>query len=163
MARMQLFIEAIRSRIDTYHKWADEIIVLCRNAAKEDPAAAGELESLVKTLSQMKKHYNKRLPAMKYPEDAHALQVKLLADIDNPKYDDEELEDLAKAFGRATRTIGGAQDNHSAECRYIARRACQQALMSYAVSSSPVAKKVFSHTIKSGREVLNNFFHHEGK
>ncbi len=163
MARMQLFIEAIRSRIDTFHQWADEIIVLCQKAAKEDPSAAGELESLIKTLNQMDKYYQKRLPEMKYPEDAHALQMKLLADIDNSKYDDEELEDLAKAFGRATRTIGGAQDNHSAECRYIARRACQQALMSYAVSSSPAAKKVFSHTIKSGREVLNNFFHHEGK
>ena len=163
MARMQLFIEAIRSRIDTYHKWADEITALCRNAVKEDPAAAGELESLIKTLSQMKKYYNKRLPAMKYPEDAHALQMKLLADIDNSKYDDEELEDLAKAFGRATRSIGGAQDNHAAECRYITRRACQQALMSYARSSSPAARKVFVHTMKSGRDVLNFFFHHEGK
>ena len=100
---------------------------------------------------------------MKYPEDAHALQMKLLADIDNSKYDDEELEDLAKAFGRATRSIGGAQDNHAAECRYITRRACQQALMSYARSSSPAARKVFVHTMKSGRDVLNFFFHHEGK
>ena len=163
MARMQLFVEAIRSRIDSYRQWADRIIVLCQNAAKEDPSAAKELESLIKTLRQMETLYTNSLPAMKYPWDAHALQMKLLADIDNPKYDDEDLEDLAKAFGRATRSIGGAQDNCAAHCRYITKRACQQALMSYAASASPVAKKVFSDTMKSGREVLDFYFHHEGK
>ena len=163
MASMQLFIEAIRSRIDIYRNWANEVITLCEKAAKEDPAAAAELQSLANTLRLTEKYYQKRLPEMKYPEDAHALQTKLLADIDKPKYDDEELEDLAKAFGRATRKIGGAQDSCVANCRYITRRACQQALMAYATTKSKTAKKVFAHTIKSGREILDCYFHHEGK
>ena len=163
MARMQLFIEAIRSRIDLFRNWADEAKQLCRNAIKQDPATAKELEPLIKTLQQMERIYADSLPAMKNPADAHALQMQLLADVDNEKFDDEDLEDRAKAFGRATRSIGGAQDNCCAHFRYITRRACQQALLAYMTSENKTAKKVFTEVMRSGNKTLNCYFNHEGK
>ena len=163
MARMQLFIEAIRSRINIFRNWSDEMKMLCSDAVKQDPSAAKELEPVVKTLQLIETVYTKSLPNMKTPADAHALQMQLLADLDNKNFDDEDLEDRAKAFGRATRTIGGAQDNCCAYCRYIAARVCQQALLAYMTSENKTAKKVFTEIMRSGRETLNYYFAHEGK
>jgi|GEM_PF-1850360 len=163
LARMQIFVESIRARIDLYREWAKEMKAKCLAAAGKDSAAAEELKQFAANFDFMEQLYKAKLPRMKTPEAVLALDRKLIKDIDDQKNDDEALEELAKKFGREIRGIGGSQDSCVAICRYIAKAIRLQALHGYMTSRNPTLKAFYREVYRSTGCRLQHTFNHEGK
>lgn len=163
LARMQIFVESIRARIELYREWAKEMKKKCLAAAEKDSAAAEELKQFAANFDCIEQIYKENVPRMKTPETFLAHSKKLLQDLDNKKYDDEKLEEIAKKFGRVIRGMGGNQDHCVAECRYIAKTIRLQALHNYLTSSNPTLKAFYREVYRSAGCRLQHSFYHEGK
>ena len=100
---------------------------------------------------------------MATPEKVWEQSRELLKKLDNKDLDDEALENDCKEYGRAIRTIGGAQDNCVAECHYVARMLRLEALSVYMRSGSRTEKEFCRRFYRSTSVMLQNSFNHEGK
>ena len=163
LARMQVFVESIRARIDHYREWAKGMKVKCLAAAEKDSSAADELKQFAAYFDVIEQIYQETLPRMKTPEVVQEADNKLLADIDDKKLDDEELENRVMKFGRVIRGMGGNQDHCVAECRYITKAIRLQALHGYMRSSNPTVKAFYREVYLDTSRQLQNAFYHEGK
>ena len=163
LARMQIFVESIRARIDQYRKWAETMKKECLAAASGDSTAATELQKFAAFFDCMEKVYQQRQARMAPSEKVWKQSEELLKNLDNKEMDDEELEKHCKDYGRAIRTIGGAQDNCVAECHYVTRMLRLQALSRYMQSSNQTEKEFYRKLYQSTSAMLQNSFNHEGR
>ena len=161
IARIQIFVESIRARIDFFLAWAQEMKKECLAAA--DKGGGEEIRTFAAYFDSMEKCHQPKLNQMKVPEHVWELGEQLLKDLDNKELDDEALEERSKEYGRAVRTIGGAQDNCVAECHYTTGMIRREALEAYMRSSNAVAKKFYRHIYRETSRMLQNSFNHEGK
>ena len=160
---MQIFVESIRARIGQYRKWAADMKKECLAVAEKGSAAAPELKQFAGYLDCMEKAFELEQERIGTPEKVWDLGQELLKKLDDKALDDEALENHSKEYGRAVRTIGGAQDNCVAECHYVTRMLRLQALSSYMQSSDPTAKEFYRKLYQSTTDLLQNSFNHEGK
>jgi len=163
LARMQIFVESIRTRIDQFRKWAVDRKKECLAAAGKDSAAAPELKKFAAYFDCMEKVHQSKQARMATPEKVWELDEELLKKLDNKELDDEALENHCKEYGRAIRTIGGAQDNCVAECHYVTRMLRLQALSGYMQSGDPTVREFYRKLYLSTNDMLQNSFNHEGK
>ena len=159
IARMQIFVESIRARIDQYLAWAKTMKKECLAAADGAP----ELRKFAEFFDCMEKVYQFGQTRMATPEKVWEQGKELLKNLDNKEMDDEALESHCKDYGRAIRTIGGAQDNCVAECHYVARMLRLEALSAYMNSASRTEKEFCRRFYRSTSTMLQNSFNHEGK
>jgi len=163
LARMQIFVESIRTRIDQFRKWAGDMKKECLAAAGKDSAAAPELKKFAAYFDCMEKVHQSKQARMATPEKVWELDEELLKKLDNKELDDEALENHCKEYGRAIRTIGGAQDNCVAECHYVTRLLRLQALSGYMQSGDPAAREFYRKLYLSTTGMLQSSFNHEGR
>ena len=163
LARIQIFVESIRTRIDFFRTWAEKMKKVCQSAADNGGRAIPELQKFTGYFDSVEKCYRQARNRMETPEKVYELGEQLLRDLDNRALDDEELEKRCKNYGRAVRTIGGAQDNCVAECHYAAKMIRLEALHAYLLSSSAAAKDFYRNLYRSTSRLLQNSFTHEGK
>ena len=163
LAQMQIFVESIRTRINQFRKWAGDMKKECLAAAEKDSAAAPELKKFADYFDFMEKVHQSKQERMATPEKVWELDEELLKNLDNKEMDDEELEKHCKDYGRAIRTIGGAQDNCVAECHYVTRMLRLQALCRYMQSSNQTEKEFYRKLYQSTSAMLQNSFNHEGR
>ena len=162
-ARMQIFVESIRARINQFRKWAGNMKKECLAAAEKDSAASPELKKFAAFFDFMEKVHQSKQERMATPEKVWELDEELLKNLDNKELDDEALENHCKTYGRAIRTIGGAQDNCVAECHYVTRMLRLQALSCYLQSENQTEKEFFRKLYQSTTGMLQSSFNHEGK
>ena len=163
VARMQIFVESIRARIDQYVAWAKAMKKECLAASAGDNGAAPELRQFAEFFDCMEKVHQTAQARMATPEKVWEQSMELLKNLDNKDLDDEALENHCKEYGRAIRTIGGAQDNCVAECHYVARMLRLEALSAYMRSSNRTEKEFCRRFYRSTSSMLQNSFNHEGK
>ena len=159
LARMQIFVESIRARIDQYLAWAKAMKKECLAAA----AGAPELRKFADFFDCMEKVYQQRQAKMSTPEKVFEQGEGLLKNLDNKAMDDEALEEHCKEYGRAIRTIGGTQDNCVAECHYVTRMLRLEALSAYLRSANRAEKEFYRRFYRSTSAMLHNSFNHEGR
>ena len=159
LARMQIFVESIRARIDQYLAWAKAMKKECLAAAEGAP----ELRKFADFFDCMGKVFQRGQARMATPEKVWEQSKGLLKNLDNKEMDDEALENHCKEYGRAIRTIGGAQDNCVAECHYVTRMLRLEALSAYMRSSSRTEKEFYRRFYRSTSTMLQNSFNHEGR
>ena len=159
LARIQIFVESIRARIEQYRKWAKAMKKECLAASADAP----ELRKFAEFFDCMEKVYQQRQAKMSTPEKVFEQGEGLLKNLDNKAMDDEALENHCKEYGRAIRTIGGAQDNCVAECHYVARMLRLEALSAYIRSTSRTEKEFCRRFYRSTSAMLHNSFNHEGR
>ena len=123
MNRMDLFVADIRSRVEQYMRWNEDMRVLLKMLPDYEKEYAPVLDGF-QTI------YDHHAPKMK--EVSHTLglsrKMRELIDADG---DEEELEEEAKKLGRAIREIGGAQDSCLGELRLQAKLIRAKLLRSY--------------------------------
>jgi hypothetical protein len=159
LARMQIFVESIRARIDQYAAWAKTMKKECLAASADAP----ELRQFAEFFDCMEKVHQTAQARMATPEKVWEQSMELLKNLDNKDLDDEALENHCKEYGRAIRTIGGAQDNCVAECHYVTRMLRLEALTAYLRSSNQAEKDFYRKLYQSTSVMLQNSFNHEGK
>lgn len=163
MAQMQNFVESIRSRIESYREWGKELLKRAAVAQRTAPNLASAVAQLRQYAAEFDRLYNIELPKMKQPADAFKLQRALLKELDNSALDNEALEEKAKAFGRATRTIGGAQDRLVAEMRHVAKCIRQRLVLDYMKAKTEEERRFFAEAFASTTTLMQDFYDHEGK
>ena len=163
MAQMQNFVESIRSRIESYREWGKDLLKRASAAQRTAPGLASAVGRLRQDVSEFDRLYNVELPKMKQPVDAFKLQRALLKELDNSSLDNEALEEKAKAFGRATRTIGGAQDRLVAEMRHVAKCIRQKLVLEYMKAKTEEERRFFAEAFASTTALMQDFYDHEGK
>ena len=163
IARMQIFVESIRARIGQYLEWAKAMKKECLAAAAGDSDAAPELRKFADFFDCMEKVHQNAQARMATPEKVWEQSKELLKNLDNQEMDDEALENHCKAYGRAIRTIGGAQDNCVAECHYVARMLRLEALSVYLQSGNRTEKEFCRRFYHATSAMLQNSFNHEGR
>ena len=163
MAQMQNFVESIRARIESYRDWGKETLKRAAVAQQTAPGLSGAVRRLRQDIDEFERLYKIALPKMKQPADAFALQRAFLKDLDNTSLDDEALEEKAKAFGRATRTIGGAQDRLAGEMRHVAKCIRQKIILEYMNARTEEERDFFAQVYASMTVLMQDYYDHEGK
>ena len=136
---------------------------VCKSAADNGGRTIPELQKFTGYFDSVENCFQQARSRMATPEKVYGLGEQLLRDLDNLALDDEALEKRCKDYGRAVRSIGGAQDNCVAECHYAAKMIRLEALHAYLLSSSPAAKAFYRELYRSTSRLLQNSFTHEGK
>jgi hypothetical protein len=131
--------------------------------ARQDNVSAAEMQKFGTYFAEMESRYQEACPRMKTPTQALEYQKALLAAVDNPALDDEELEDRSKQFGKDTRSIGGAQDTFAAHARHMTKLIRQQALLGYIYTASETARKMYAEIYCSSTALMQDYYDHEGK
>ncbi|NMA20811.1 MAG: hypothetical protein GX927_09565 [Lentisphaerae bacterium] len=163
LQQTQLFVESVRARIENYRAWAAKMAAQCENMARQDNVSAAEMQKFGTYFAEMESRYQEACPRMKTPTQALEYQKALLAAVDNPALDDEELEDRSKQFGKDTRSIGGAQDTFAAHARHMTKLIRQQALLGYIYTASETARKMYAEIYCSSTALMQDYYDHEGK
>lgn len=163
LARIQIFVESIRARIGVYRAWAEKMKKACLAAAEKDSEAAPTLKKFASHIDCIEKVHQLEQAKMEYPEKVWELGRQLLKDLDDRKLDDEELEKRCKEYGRAVRTIGGAQDNCVAECRQAAKMIRGQILLETLWNRNPTVRDFGRKIYETTSDLLRDTFVHEGK
>ncbi|MGI5924017.1 MAG: hypothetical protein ACOX9E_08745 [Lentisphaeria bacterium] len=163
LQQVQLFVESIRARIESYRAWAAKMAAQCEHTARQDEASAAEMQKFAKYFAEMETRYQEACPRMKTPVQALEYQKALLAAVDNPALDDEELEDRGKQFGKDIRSIGGTQDTFAAHARHIVKLIRQQALLGYIYTTNEAAREMYTEIYCSSSALLQDYYDHEGK
>jgi hypothetical protein len=121
---MNNFVIGIRSRINEYLDWCRRTRAFCAQTKAEQPRLAALVDELDGYLAMLDQIYRERKLDERNPAAVHVLIEKVAALIDS---NDENKGELAKQFGRDTRTIGGNQDDSIGEFRMFTKELRQRA------------------------------------
>ena len=156
---MDHFCIGIRSRMDEYLAWAQKTHAFCAQEKAAQPqlgALVDELDGIVNKFSGVYDHLKlgERTPAA-----ARMLIAQVRALIDSGE---EKKDEKANLLGRATRTIGGSQDESIGRFRTITRELRQRAGQRMLTAPDDLAFAFAQAMRERTLEVLQCAFGHEG-
>ncbi|MCX7006978.1 MAG: hypothetical protein NTY53_06970, partial [Kiritimatiellaeota bacterium] len=156
---MDQFCIGIRSRMDEYLAWAKQTHEFCAREKAAKPQLGALVDELDGIIGKFTGVFNKLKLDERTPAAARAINAKVVALVDS---DEPKKDEKANQLGRATRTIGGSQDESIGRFRTITRelrqRAGQRMLTATDDASFEFAKAMRARTL----EVLQCAFGHEG-
>jgi hypothetical protein len=159
LEEMDQFCIGIRSRMDEYLAWAKQTHELCAAEKAAKPQLGALVDELDGIIGRFPGVFEKLKLGERTPEAARALSAQVRALIDS---NEDKKDEKANQLGRATRTIGGSQDESIGRFRTLARQLRQRA--GYRMIEAPDdATFEFARAMRARTlEVLQCAFGHEG-
>jgi len=142
---MNIFVRNVRTRIEDYLEWADEMASFYEAEKERHPelrALAKQFEDATLRIPSRYKHGRERI---KTPEYAASLSQKLVDLVDS---DAEDKLEQCDQLGRQIRTIGGGQDGMLESFRANVMRMRQRAGVLAATSEDP-ANRAFARRMRA--------------
>ena len=156
---MDHFCIGIRSRMDEYLAWAKQTHEFCAREKAAKPqlgALVDELDGIVGKFNGVFEHLKL---AERTPAAARALSAQVRALVDSSE---DKKDEKANQLGRATRTIGGSQDESIGRFRTITRELRQRAGYRMMAATDDAAFEFARAMRERTLEVLQCAFGHEG-
>jgi hypothetical protein len=156
---MNQFCIGIRSRMDEFLAWARQTHEFCAQTKAAKPQVAALVDELEGIVGKFSGVFTKLKLDERTPAAARELNEKVRALIDS---NEDKKDEKANQLGRATRTIGGSQDESIGRFRTITRelrqRAGQRMMLATDEDAFEFAKAMRARTL----EMLQSAFGHEG-
>ena len=156
---MDHFCIGIRSRIDEYLAWAKKTHEFCEHEKAAKPQISALVDELDGIIGKFSGVFNKLKLGERTPAAARAISEKVVALIDS---DEDKKDEKANQMGRATRTIGGSQDESIGRFRTITRELRQRAGYRMITAPDDTAFEFARELRERTLEMLQCAFGHEG-
>ncbi len=159
LGSMDQFCIGIRSRIDEYLAWAQKTHAFCAQAKAAKPQLGALVDELDGIVNKFNGVYDHLQLGERTPAAARALIAQVQALIDSRE---DKKDEKATLLARATRTIGGSQDESIGRFRTITRELRQRAGQRMLTAPDDLAFAFAQEMRERTLEVLQCAFGHEG-
>ncbi|MCQ2402637.1 MAG: hypothetical protein MJ202_02780 [Lentisphaeria bacterium] len=159
---MQLFVEGIRSRIESARGWKNDLLAFAQKELRAEPRLEAEVANLSAALADVDALYDAAAEVIQNTEVVRELSRQVVETAASDM-DDDEKEDQAKLLGRKIRTIGGGQDNLAAKMRHIGKNTRFQAVKNHMASTDAAVQEFWKEVYLRTEPMLQGYFGHDGK
>lgn len=153
-----VFVKHIRSRIEIYRGFGNEIRPYLAARKKARPELKKPIEELEALAGEIERRVERRREKIKTPDHVARMNEDFRKNLLD--YAGKDAFDKVKAYTKALVTIGDNQDELSAECRWAVKTLRQRAGMMMALD--PRMTVIAAEIRNRAQKVLRNPAHHEG-
>jgi hypothetical protein len=161
-ARMNMFVLAIRERIEAYVSWQRKMSQMLNEWKKQNPQLPGATDDLNREITRIAFVYAGSKDRMKTPPYCTILTEKIIA-LTDANLSDEEKEDQCKELGRQIRIIGGSQDSMLGAFRSIVKAVRQDTTRKLMNATDSKTKELLENVRTETGAMLTGRFGMEGK